>query len=326
MDSIDRIIITSKSTAEAEIRLEEGGLKFNSRNELLSLLGQRWCGFRDEFLPRIMASEIPEPSSFPKELPHLEVLIAQQPCKIYGVVHDLRTGTDYLRLVDRTIRNNQDWLVEQGIPKVLSGLLELNFPKDVELPDHLVPNTRIKDLTKAYSKGVAMGFSLPLILPLTLFLGRYLPLMNQQEERQKRNLVLFTLGYGLELTNALYKNPLPYYAELEEKGREKKPKYNPRQQRSGYMAEFLRQWKTEQPRNILTGAAHAAEIRYFVENRVKDQRIVEMAHKHAEIAQTDPEEFATILNKGKQRTHLESRFKQWGVRSPYILGAAYLLL
>ncbi len=321
MDSIDGIIITSKSTAEAESRLEKAGLKFNNRKELLSLLGERWCCFRNEFLPKIMTEQIAEPSYFPEELPHLEVLIAQQPCKIYGVVHDLRAGTEYLRLVHRTIKNNQNWLVEQSIPKVLLLLPELNSSENVELPDHLVPNTRIKDLTKAYSKGVAMGFSLPLAF---LFI-RYLPPLLQQQEKQTRNLASFTLGYGLELTNALCRNPLPYYAELEEKGSETKPKYNPRQQRSGYMAEFLRQWKTEQPRNILTGAAHAVEIRYFVENGVKDQRIVEMAHRHAEIAQNDPIEFAMILNKGKQRTHLEAKVKLWGVRSPYILGAAYLL-
>ncbi len=318
MDSIDEIIMTSRSTREVETRLREQGLDFQNRTELFSLLQKRWGSLKESMREEYDSISSNSDFSLPSELPSLEVSINQQPCKIYGLIHDLAAGEEYLSLIYKTVAQRQYWLMEQYIPSVMFILSAISSTEKIELPDHLAPRSKEKDLLKAYLRGLTTGVALPFALPFVKHLGR-------RHKQRIKNLVRFTFDPGLEMINALARTDLPYYADLEEKGNGKKATYNPNQQRSAYMAEFLRYWKPEQPRNILTGAAHAAEIRYFIEQGVKEQRIVEMAQEHAEVAENDPLKFAMIVRRSKQRTFTEAQCRGLGFITPYVLLTLYSL-
>jgi hypothetical protein len=130
----------------------------------------------------------------------------------------------------------------------------------------------------------------------------YKPLEVEEAEDDRH---LETLRIPLEY----WSDHLPAHVQLQLKGKTWRKrmgkmrglKYSSIQRRSGYQASFLRYWKREGTKRILVGAAHAAEIAYFLKHEIRNPSIPGIAREHIHILETNPQEYATIAKRYMRR-------------------------
>ncbi len=275
--------------------------------KLMDMYRQKGCSFPDKtrFLKRVEAdwegerlrvlSEAKQKGQ-PRQLLPLEVLVDGAPCRIYGVSHARDNLPEYRAMVEAALSGSANLLAEQNM---LTAFPQLEGA--VELPDHLLLSTR-DVILPSYVKGAVTVLILPFIAVGGPVIGAR-ALVNHMRGHGSASPEESAKGHDNSALNApleaIAHAGIPAYVTLELAGRSP-PGYNSMQKRSAYLAEFMRVWKPSEERNILTGAAHAAEIAYFLKNGVKNASIIGMARGHAELLKGNHAGFAALKYGRKQ--------------------------
>ena len=260
--SFDEIVNVDSLDALKE-SYEEKGYKFKNENSFLNKINKDW---RKEVKNIRREALTKDP---PRELPSLVHNSRRSVYKIYGVIHDPVIGPQYINLVREAVNKNKNWICENNISDVFG--VENSV---VEIPDFSVQES---------SKEIKYNYLCLLYTPL------FVP--DIIKEFFKKPDYLRSSNEPLEIHSSMY--ILPYYAEIELTEKEGKG-YNVFQIRSAYHAEFLKALKGEE-KSDLVGRMHAAEIKHFLKKGVKDQRVIDLAHRHAEILKSDPEKLKYLI-------------------------------
>ena len=185
----------------------------------------------------------------------------------------------------------------------------------------------IESLVVLHLGSLIGGFLSGVTLPLHV----YLRFRNAKRTRTILNemakISLFTPRYDTIILNEKYDKTfnimfdhpfnLPSSISLELKQDLNLPLNSVLDLRSAYMAEFAREWKKEEDRNILVGAAHTPQIKYFLEKGVKDQRIVDLAHEHAALAKDDLDK---LVHYHSSPTIKSNKLKQASAKATFYSG------
>lgn len=274
--------------AQARISFEEIN-SVDSIDELLEVYTKKGHVFSNEeqFLEQLKSDfriEVERVKSeamsghIPTKLSSLDVLINNITYRIYGVQHPLNSVPKYKRLICEANNGSGNLIFENGFNYCF------DLQRGIEMPDWSANN--IWDLLRL---GFLVGIHLPLIIADTT-LKMLIPQKTDDTSLKKLNIPLETYSFWLN-------DGLPAYVGIELQERRKNPSYTSIQKRSAYQAEFSRAWKKGEDKRILVGAGHAAEIKYFLVNGVKDNSIVDLAHKHVGLLEKDPEKYRHFAKK-----------------------------
>ncbi len=305
-------------------RALEEGHPVISEDALLEKLRREW---RTYILAKLILSQVSDPSiPLPEQIPHSETQRDGTSYRVYGIAHDSRPSEPYLELVRKTCAPFVG-LWEQGLPKFFS------HDGGIEIPDHYAArHWPFSNIPICYRQGLRFGLALPIILPLLM-----LDVLNggSLSSSMKREGLTPVEAMTLHWSSREFSPSFPLHLELELTERKKTTPYSQTQRRSGYQAEFLRAWnqqRTEyngrdEPKNITVGAGHVEEILIFLKNGIKDQKTVDLAHRHAELLHTDPERFTALCERIKNREGLTNDFAYHaGILTPYALLAGSFIL
>jgi len=273
MNGLPELALQAKSLEELMKLAAERGYKINSEKLFLRDLQDQWQAYLRTELTEWGDGYSTRP--LPTTIPHLETTIKGKHCGVYGVIHEQEPSEPYLKMV-KEVFSLPHWLIEQNLKK------KFNLRSGIEIPDHYIKKWKgLADLPKYFALGFRRGITFPL---------------TKTENRKRTQKSELTLAEAASLHHppSIFNKNLPCHLDLELKEREKNPVYSEWQRRSAYQAEFLRAWRDQDDRNILVGAAHATDIIHFLEKRIGDQRIVDLAHNHAELLQTDPEKYYSM--------------------------------
>ncbi len=283
MERLVELALQSKSLEELMGLAKEEGHQFDSEEILLKDLHDHWQSYLRMELDRDY-SERP----LPKKMPYLETTIKGKRCRVYGVVHEINPSRSYATLV-REAFSAPLWLIEQNVRKVF------NHHHGIEIPDHYVKRGKFfPEMPKVFRQGVLRGVTFP-FSTIATFESR----LKEREIKSRALTKGVTPHEALSIYHPLsiFNENLPNHLDLELRERRKNILYSNWQRRSAYQAEFLRVWRQQEDRNILVGAAHATDIIHFLEKGTKSQKIVDVANRHAELLQNDPEKFHSLYSR-----------------------------
>jgi len=265
------------------------GIIFPRKKAFLSQLGQDW----DLEGKRLYAENIRQELD---SLPSLEVCVDGCTYGLYGIAHDYVLGQDYRELVDGTIKNTSGhWLFEQGLGEFIK--------KDDSIVD--IPDLAVIGFKTLFIDRFKLGIS-PLLIPLLI--AHYSRTQNTIREHIS-NLFVEPETF----------HELPSYVEIELK----KGKEDVCQTRSAYQAEFMKHYFPGERKNFLCGAMHPAEVKYFLENGVENERIKSLAIRHAKQLMDSPED-VKIYKEGNLRFELGYSLGLISGLSPYLVAGALL--
>ncbi len=275
MNSIPELALQAKTLEELMELAKEEGHQFDSEEILLKDLHDHWQSYLRMELDRDY-SERP----LPKKMPYLETTIKGKRCRVYGVVHEINPSRSYATLV-REAFSAPLWLIEQNVREVF------NHHHGIEIPDHYVKRGKIfSNLPTFFGRGILKAISLP-----------FATIQNQKKRREGVQKLTPLEALSIYHPLSILNENLPNHLDLELRERRKNVSYSNFQRRSAYQAEFLRVWKQQEDRNILVGAVHATDIIHFLEKGTKSQKIVDVANRHAELLQNDPEKFHSLYSR-----------------------------
>ncbi len=274
MNSIPELALQAKSLEELMGLAKEEGHHFDSEELLLKNLHDHWQNYLRTELDRDY-SERP----LPHKMPYLETTIKGKQCRVYGIVHETNPSKSYVTLV-REAFSTPLWLIEQNVKEVF------NHHHGIEIPDHYVNRGKIfSDLPTFFAQGVLGAITLS-----------FATIPNQKKRKVIQELTPIE-AFSIYHPPSIFNENLPNHLDLELRERRKNVSYSNWQRRSAYQAEFLRAWKQQEDRNILVGVAHATDIIHFLEKGTKNQKIVDVANRHAELLQNDPEKFHSLYSR-----------------------------
>ena len=284
---------TSVDSIDALIGLyAQKGLIFPNQRNFINAVRRDWRLERKRLLKEVKTKEVPA------QLPSLEVLVDGAKVRIRGVAHKPGLDEQVIALVTDAVNssNHANWLFEQKVksdfPKALAG---------IELPDFLL--FYFKDYFAMYfQRGLVVGAKLPVACTIGLvgILDYWVTKLYSGISRRGKGsgfvqdyFTLQSLYFDRQLLNVplrAFTSSLPAYVDIQLREMGNK-KYNPTQRRSAYSAEFLRFWRANEEREIVVGAGHAPEVEYFLRHGVKSTAITELAYRHVELFEEDPEKF-----------------------------------
>ncbi len=319
MEKLVELALQAKSLEELMTLSKANGNQYQSEEDLIRELYWNW----ETEVNKRMKRESGLSSFAQQKLPPMELVKDGTTYSIYGIAHDKECGKDYIDLINRTVCADENWLIEQNLKKMLG------ISNGIEIVDHSVAPRSVSNPGKNYLGGILMGVLGPLFLAGLGVSGRVRRVRRQYKTIKKefiQEIAKKTITGPLEL---FFENQdLPYYVDLELRERKSPPEYTGVQQRSAYQAEFMRFWNpslSRQEKNILVGAAHAAEVVYFLQRGVKEQRITDLAGKHARLLEEDPEKYAALVKRTKLlETGVVVSSEILGVLTPYAMAGYFL--
>lgn len=336
MEKLAKLALRAKSIDDFVALVREDGYPIKSEKALFKELHRKW----KKTIYLITEYGFYDKAPTPEELPHLETRVEKELYRVYGVAHDENPSESYLELVSKTCQSicqSSNCLWEQYVQETLHGSLGR------EIPDHCAKRGGIfSSMPSHWTAGLTYGFLLPFLLLSKISKIGKPSLKNPEEEKRReldRKILTDTEAITFYLPPVALSPELPIHLDLELREREKTVYYSQNQLRSAYQAEFLRAWNipeltTEKQleektggskekiheKNIFVGAAHAYEVIHFLENGTKNQRVVDLAHRHAELLNTDPEKFQSFCQKIKARETTTISIASWtGLMTPYAL-------
>lgn len=237
-------------TVESLIELyKQKGIEFSNRRDFLRRVRKDWKTEYERFRKEAFSKPTPD------KLPSLEVVVDETYYQIFGIHHGEVEKADprYSSLISEVKRDNL--LLEQGLRDFYRW-----------------PNVEILDLA-ANSNLEAFKY-----LFILSFFPLELPHLFSAEHVQIKGAHLHELNIPIEAFGEL-----PAYLGVQIR---RSLSYD--QRKSAYQAEFMRAWKKGEDKSIIVGRLHAAEIKYFLKNPIRSNRVQELAQYHAELAETDP--------------------------------------
>lgn len=336
MTNLPFLALQAKSIDDFVALVREDGYLIKSEKALLKELHRKW----KKTIYLITESGLYDRTTIPDELPCLETRIEKESYRVYGVAHDENPSELYLELVGRTCQSicqssNCAW--EQYVQETL------HCTQGREIPDHCAKRGGIfSSVHQHWTAGLTYGIFLPfLLLGKISKIGKSPPKNPEEEKRRELDRKRLTDAEAITfyLPPVALSPELPIHLDLELREREKIVHYSQNQLRSAYQAEFLRTWNIPEltpekqleeetggcgekihEKNIFVGAAHAYEVIHFLENGTKNQRVVDLAHQHAELLNIDPEKFQSFCQKIKTRETAAISIASWsGLMTPYTL-------
>lgn len=321
MNSLPELALQAKSIDELIDLCGKNGHHFSSEDALITILRSKWAWMK----ARMEKKNEPSENFFPgKKLPSLGVMMDGTTYSIYGIIHDQKCGEDYINLINQTVSSEGNWLIEQNLKKIVG------FSNGTEILDHAAAPDPVYDPKRNYLLGVLLGtLALPFFsgVAVSKRMRRTYISYRKREKEVFQTLAQKSITEPLELFSQSL--DLPYYIDLELRERHSPAKYTDLQRRSAYQAEFLRLWhpqQCKQEKNILVGAAHAPEIFYFLRNGVKDQKMTDLAGKHARLLNEDPERYAARVRRaGQLEKGLIWTSTALGILTPYAVAGSFFL-
>ncbi len=281
MKTLPELALQAKSLEELMTVAREQGQRFDCEELLLRDLQNCWKSYLRAEIDRDY-SERP----LPEIMPHLETTIKGKRCRVYGVVHEINPSPLYLKLV-QGVFSTPLWLIEQNLKKILY------LKEGIEIPDHYIKKGKFfTDLPGFFGDGVLRGIT----FPFSTIATRRSRLEEREIKLRARKLTPFE-ALSIYHPSSIFNENLPCHLDLEVRERKKPASYSNYQRRSAYQAEFLRAWMDQDDRNILVGAAHATDIIHFLEKGTKNQKIVDVANRHAELLRGDPEQYHAMYSR-----------------------------
>jgi hypothetical protein len=198
----------------------------------------------------------PHTASLPNDIDIRTVQVGGVLYSIVGVTHDPASSASrkYNDHVRSLLQGDEIRLYEQG--------LKVFFPsrRGLEIADYAV-----NSFSSTMKLGVWLGLCLPFIglnLAYRCFTG---PDLRQKSETDRRKSFHPT---GNRLTHS--------------------------ERRSAYQSEFMKAYKSGQPKLFLVGKNHIPQICFFLTHGVDDEKIVRMARLHARYAEHHPTRFRLV--------------------------------
>ncbi|MBI3036212.1 hypothetical protein HYY73_00425 [Candidatus Woesearchaeota archaeon] len=274
-------LIRANSIDELITQYTQAGLTFPTQQDFIVAVRNDWEAGREalwsETREKINSGQQP---LIPQRPPSIEVIIDGVTYRIYGEIHTVRESVKrYGALFLQELSATNNLLLEQNI-------------KVQNLPD-TTPSVELFDnsLLPPYSD---FEYFLPMLKGAFYSAVNYTlsKIGNKRVSTPSEKSEAFAVGM-LSMPLELIARSLPAYVELglREGVKQAKPRLTQSQKRSAYMAEFARIWRRGEGKVLLVGAGHAPEMKYFLLNGVKDHRITELASRHVELLETDPERY-----------------------------------
>ena len=262
---------------------DDCGYYFSSEKQFLHFLKGDW--------KEKTSCELRELKTDSKKVKPLEVIVDGVTHNIYGIIHSKATGVEYISRVNNAINPEENWLFEQNLQKYFT------FPSNaVEVPDHIIRPWSI--FRSSFKNGALLPINLPIYFVLK-YPGRKL---RDFTLKLIKDAAIKLLDHHPEVISKNY----PSYIKIELNERQNPAGYNSIQTRLAYQAEFMKAWKKGEPKHILVGLRHAPEIKYFLEQGVKNQKIVDAAQSHVELLETDPEKFSNLVKRARLGSNINS--------------------
>ncbi len=255
--SYDEILSVDTISALMEIYQDKRYTPKN-RNEFLAILKRDWALEKNRLYH--MACELPVPN----KIQSLDVVIDKVKYSIFGISHADDIGDAYVQMITSEMNTKKNLVWEGNItskfPDIQNGI-ELGCPSTI--PTYILVGKGIKKFHRQILRKLKI---------------KPVPKDNSIAHIRRFN-------YPVE---ARWSKQLPAYVEIRLKEEHKHPGYSYTEKMSGFQAEFMKAWKPGEDKNILNGNFHPTEVRYFLNNQIKSQKIVDRAWGLAE-----------LLNQGK---------------------------
>jgi len=309
--------INNARSIEELIRLYESqGYSFARESDLLDVLLPDWKEHQKNGFSK-------RNSPPPEKIPPLEVTVENTTYRIFGIVHSdgiIKPDEQYRELLRKSLADEELLFCEQNLPR------DLNLTKEhIEILDHGVsPDLQWLKFIMSFK----IGLFGPLILALTpvyLAKKKVFPFVSRKQQVKMALSAYIPQTYDPQML-ALIGHNLPPAMEIELQERGEKIRYTPDKRRSAYQAEFVRHADVGNIRTIVVGAAHAWEIKYFLEDGVKNQKIIERAAAHAARLREDRERYQSLVRKTKVQDEAISVGGFMLGLTPYLYGWYNLLL
>lgn len=296
------------------------GHSFSNEEEFLIKLRQDWEGFREDVLTN-------RKKPIAEEILPLEVAADGQEFRIYGVAHFTGPSSnfdeEYYNVLKRSIYPLENALTEQYLDDYLQLGRAIHFCdiKGMELVPMLERRlSPFQDHLESFGVGlfgtVSMLFS-PLLIPLILR-EKYVESVRIRKEASIKRKVDEVIQMILDPGTMRLTHNLPPEVEMELAARKKR--YSGDQKRSAYMAEFAKRCSTVKgTKNIITGARHAWEIKYFLQNEIRDDKVIEAVNSDLAVLETGTERYEIHRNVAYSR---ENRIARTFFRSGVLTGLA----
>lgn len=284
-------IVSVDSIDDLVILYSERDLNFQDEEEFLNQLRSDWkleVG-KLEVQGRLMP--------IPQKLSSLDVTIDSTTYSIFGIIHGFGVPRWYKQLVSDAVNGRNNWLYEHWL-----GLFFKKENGAVEIPDSAA-NTFWYKIKEVYD---------PLEIVNDIVDGSRYIIKPSKSSEEDLKVLKEVLNVPLEA-----KGNLPAYVEIELRERNGK-QYTSVQARSAYQAEFMRAYIPGEDKNLLVGATHAHETKHFLKSGVKNSRIVDLAHSHAEILMHNPKKYNQVLIRSKLKDGLAMASDAIADISPYI--------
>ena len=334
----------------------ERGHSFKDEKDFLRNLDKNW----NSESRRIFESQ-PETIIKVDRLPSVDVVVDGAVCNIYGIIHnDFRFSNKYFNIVRDTIESQPNLLFEQNVGKFLFPFV--NPTSGIEVPDHRL-RSNFDEAGSFFMSGIRQSLMAQLrVISLPFYLTaqvtgawKYIaPIVQRINERQKQikrdktskhNLKISL--YSTKIANLTLRGEYPVlnskfegisyeknrytlyptYISLELAQRPSKPRYVDCAKRSAYLAEFLRAWKPGEDKSMVVGSGHVMEIKYFLEQGVKDARITDLANQHLDILTSDADKYKRLMRQPFNKVILNQLFFYTGFLMPITaaIGGMYQL-
>ncbi|MBN8550360.1 MAG: hypothetical protein J0M12_13690 [Deltaproteobacteria bacterium] len=312
-----------RNLSEISERYKQTGFTFSNQAELLQQIAKDWNHAREAAIKTARSS--PLPSEFPVD----RLTVDGKNYALLGILHSVAAHPDSIVLLRTTLNEFPFPLAEQNLGILNFGL----HSSGLDIPDHhtegmlaavlqnevnsfkfFVRTFREASPKRAAARRAAETQPSNAETELGKHFGRFqsaLGIRNPIAEQFSRDLLFIPVDLMFEPT------PTGVRVELMEQNGQRLPRTTAR---SAYMAEFLRQFNPEQalrhlrdhvPEEVLTrayqetafvcGKGHVEEIRYFLENGVKDSRIRNAAIRDAQLLNDDLRAFLESITR-RERT------------------------
>ncbi len=286
--------INNAQSIEELIHLYEShGYSFARESDLLEVL---WPDWREHQKKGFSRWDSPPP----EKISPLEVMVKNTTYRIFGIIHSYngwKPDEGYRELLKKSLADEEVMFCEQYLPQ------DLNLTKEhIEILDHGVsPALQWLKFTLHFKTGLFGPLALALA-PVYLAKQKISPSVPRKQQVKLAMSAYISQTYDPQ-TLALLGHDLPPAMEIELQERKKKIRYTSNQRRSAYQAEFVRHADVGNLRTIVVGAAHAWEIKYFLEHGVRDPKIAERAAAHAARLRESLERYQSLVRKTKVQGH-----------------------
>ncbi len=324
------------------------GYAGSSDEDLLTLAKKDWSLIKETLREQALANDLPI------EFPYRSIQIGEKKISIFGIVHSLAMHPDVMVLLAKSLAKHPILLAEQGLGQVVLPL----YSHGLDLPDHFargvinsVVNFELRQLQgikfwikkKLNASRIASG--------LREFknrgFGNYTSTSNpeakafetfqRQHNHQDESMKIFS-RMALSLPGDFIQE-IPANIELARKHHLRIP-YSDIEARSAYMAEFIRYWDpvitlanhssknegetlTDIVNNIsiVCGQAHQPEIEFFLRNGSQEQKVIDLARKHAQVLEQKGVD-------GLVSIHQRNQALFWTLETPFSIakGAGFYFL